>query len=202
MNKQSLTKWFLLLLVGTAFTVQPVVAQEEEEEEQQEVEETQEVVEEQTMNQGQLAIILARRLGLVIGTPLTASPAAAILALEQVGVSPARGWSAEEPVTLGDMASVINVLLGNDVDETAEDPETAAVDMAVASGVDFSSIASALNSAGIISAGERESLTPAAQTFNDPLSRVPPGRPIDTFEQNLNDTVPFDPPGLPALTPN
>lgn len=199
MKKNSMMKWFMVLLLGALVVAPPVFAQPEEE---QSVVETQEIVEEQTMTQGQLAIILARRLGLVVGTPLTASPVAAILALEQVGISPSGGWSADEPVTLGNMATVINAYLGNEVDSGAADPEAAAVEVAVASGVDFSSIASALASAGILGSGERESLTPAAATFNDPLIRLPPGRPVDAFEQLLNDTVPFDPPGLPALTPN
>ncbi len=212
MKKQSVTKWFLVLFIGAVFSAYPVYAQEDNEEqndgENQELTEGQNgqqgegVGQPQTMTQGQLAIILARRLGLVVGTPLSASPVAAILALEQVGVSPRGGWSSESEVTTGDLASVLNIMLGNEVDETAGDQAQAEVDAAIASGVNFANITSALATAGIISSGQRESLSPASSTFNDPLVRLPPGRPVDTFEVILSDERPFIPPVLPPLTPN
>jgi hypothetical protein len=209
MKKQSVTKWFLVLFIGAVFSAYPVYAQEDNEEqndgENQELTEGQNgqqgegVGQQKTMTQGQLAIILARRLGLVVGTPLSASPVAAILALEQVGVSPRGGWSSESEVTTGDLASVLNIMLGNEVDETADDQAQAEVDATIAS---VANITSALATAGIISSGQRESLSPASSTFNDPLDRLPPGRPVDTFQVILSDEKPFIPPGLPPLTPN
>ncbi len=209
MKKQSVTKWFLVLFIGAVFSAYPVYAQEDNEEqndgENQELTEGQNgqqgegVGQPKTMTQGQLAIILARRLGLVVGTSLSASPVAAILALEQVGVSPRGGWSSESEVTTGDLASVLNILLGNEVDETADDQAQAEVDATIAS---VANITSALATAGIISSGQRESLSPASSTLNDPLVKLPPGRPVDKFEGILNDERPFIPPVLPPLTPN
>lgn len=197
MKKKSISLWLLLMFAVGTFVGQPVLAEEKNDENK-----GKEAVKEQTMTQGQLAIILARRLGLVVGTPLSASPAVAILALEQVGVSPSGGWSSDAEVTTGDLASILNILLGNEVDPNAEDQAQAEVDAAIASGVNFANITSALATSGILSSGQRDSTTPAASTFNDPLIRLPPGRPVDTFENILRDETPFNPPGLPPLTPN
>lgn len=174
--------------------------------------------ESETMTQGDLALILAVKLGLAPDVPAMGGQSFAINALKQAGISPREGWNAEEEVTLGSLAVILAQVLGL-VPENPED-DASVVEACTAAGVDFSSIASALVSAGILR-GETE-LIPVGRELNDPLLRLPPGRPWSYFTRggpgresgmrapNRPGFTPpppppgggFRPPTPPPLTPN
>jgi hypothetical protein len=135
---------------------------------------------EETMTQGNLAIILAQRLGLAPDMPGDLTDIIAINALTQAGYAPREGWNSGSDVTLGMLAGILVQVLGL----TAENPEDDAslVEACVAAGIDFSSVSSALASAEIVSLNPSARRTqPTGSQFNDPLLRLPPGDPSSFF---------------------
>ena len=159
---------FLLLSFNTSIFAQEEETTPQEEETSQE-----------TMSQGQLAIILAQRLGLAPDAP-GLTEVAAINMLTQVGILPRDGWSAGSEVTLGVLAGILVQVLGL----TAENPEDDAslVEACTAEGIDFSSVSNALASAGIVPWNPSARRTqPTGSQFNDPLLRLPPGDPSTFF---------------------
>lgn len=166
---------------------------------------------EETMKQGDLAILLVHKLGLAPDVPTEFSSAIAISTLRQANILPRGEWQAEEDVTLGTLAYLLMQIL----EITPENPEDDAsvVEACTAAGVDFSSIANALISAGILEADPL--IVPTGSQFNDPLYRLPPGAPWDYLSRGRltgdqpeppappkPPVPPFRPPTPPPLTPN
>jgi hypothetical protein len=207
MKKMIMIHVAILIAALFAFS-QPAIAQEE--------------ASGQTMTQGDLALIFAQKLGLAPGLPTDAGKAEAMNALAQIGYAPRGGWNADSEVTLGDLAVILAAVLKL----TPENPEDDAsvVEACVAAGVDFSSVASALISAEILSADPQ--FTATGRQLNDPLFRLPPGAPWQYFSSAgggggvvprrgppgptpvpppgpaPGPVPPFVPPSPPPLTPN
>jgi uncharacterized membrane protein YgcG len=195
-----------LLVVCLLFSFKTsILAQEEESDEE-------------TMSQGQLAIVLAQRLGLAPDAP-GLTEIAAINMLLQIGIVPRDGWNAGSEVTLGMLAGVLVQALGLDVDNPQDDASL--VEACRAAGIDFSSVGNALASAGGITLNPSTRRTqPAASQANDPLLRLPPGDPSTFFSgagsgqgNGAGGFNPggggqgggggsFVPPGPPPMTPN
>lgn len=160
--------------------------------------EQQSQTEEETMNEGMLAIVLAQKLGLTAQLPLNPSPITAINALVTVGIRPRDGWNQDSVVTLGTMAYLLAQVM--ELNVTDMDDDQAVLEACIAAGVDFSSIGNALISAGVLSTTEIRTALTGVQ-MNDPLHRLPPGMPSDLWT-SPNNYNPLRPGRLPAVTPN
>ncbi len=154
--------------------------------------------EESSINQGALAVILAHKLGLAGGLPVNTTPDNAINMLMQAGISPREGWDAGADVTQGTLAYLLASVLGLSVTDWNDD--TSVVEACIAANIDFTSVGTALLSAGIISSSQRQG-QPTGSQLNDPLYRLPPGLPSDMWNASDNNQA-FQPKGKGPLTPN
>lgn len=151
--------------------------------------------EQQTMTQGELAKFLVVKLGWSEFLPANFSVVDAVRILAENGIDPKGGWVASKPVELRDLAYILVDIL----DLEPEDPndDQSVFDACVANGINFSTISSAIATAGSRLANPGLN-PPSGPSLNDPTLRLPPGRPSD-FTNPGNDPFPFTP---PAMTPN
>lgn len=169
MRTQRFGKSFLLLLSAVFFmTSLPTLAQEEGTEES-----TPAAAE---MTQGQAALIIARRLGLLTGSAEAPSQARAIQLLTARGVAPKAGWDASALLSSDDLARILVQALGLEGElseaEIAGDDATPYIDLLIEKyGLDVTQLASAsdFNNAGT---GESGAAALGNDSTTDPL-RVP-----------------------------
>ncbi len=174
--------------------------EESDSEEEQTGEESNEANDEegQTMTQGELAVIIANKLGIAPQLSLDMSELDAINALIQQGIFPAGGWQSGNEVTLSALAYLLVKILG--LNPLNPDDDASVVEACVLYGIDFTDIESALISAGILEALSR--IQPTGPQLNDPLLRLPPGSPADPWSQAGDQGNTFRPNTPNPLTPN
>ena len=148
----------------------------------------------QTMTQGELAILLAKKIVPVDQQPTSMSEITAVNFLLQAGVLPLGGWQPDEPLSLGALAMILGQLLS--LNPENPDDEQSWLEAGILEGIDFTDISSALLTSGLFT--NQELATLLGSRLNDPVDREPPGVPSE-FENAGKDNRPFQP---DEMTPN